>query len=706
MKFLLIFCLQVGVAFGNEATGHPGEAGSWSSARKVQVGTRYESPSRAPNSPLWFTLAEGILTEMYYPTIDRAQMRDSQILISDGRTFFHQEKELTHQVKILSPSMVQITNLDSDHHYQISHTFFTQADSPTLIDEVEIQVAQNGLHFYLLTNPQLNNTAAGDTAVVDGDGFTFFEGQTQLKVTNSLGFGKKSVGFVGFTDGYQDLVHDFQMNYNFDHATNGNVASTGELNIPANAGTYHFYVVYSFGNASKNLKAIAFDQEKAGYESGWSAYLNALKVPSNLSTSEKLLYQRSLYTLRCHEDKLNPGAFIASLSVPWGESQIEVPGKEVGGYHLIWPRDLFNVSVAMLNSGDYGSALRALRFLKKIQYKTGSGSWNLSPRIIPKGGAFPQNTWVTGRPYWEGFQIDQTAFPIHLFYHLYLATPIANRPTLLGEFQPMLVSALNFISQYGPWTHQERWEENFGISPSSFSAAASALYIGAKIWNNDPYGKNLQQIADHWMFTPNDNIDSWTFTTNGTYGNGHYYLRIAGGDSYGSSWNPNDHSSLKIANSTNRVPQDQVMDQGFLQLVLLGLKPATSPEVKASKIILDQELSVNTPRGRGWHRYSFDSYGENSQGRLWPLLGGEHARYFIERYTANDMNWNDTQNETNSIISSFLGFANAGFMIPEQVYEATGEGTGSATPLAWSHAEYIKLLWSVDRKTNIENVLR
>jgi len=120
MKFLLIFCLQVGVAFGNEATGHPGEAGSWSSARKVQVGTRYESPSRAPNSPLWFTLAEGILTEMYYPTIDRAQMRDSQILISDGRTFFHQEKELTHQVKILSPSMVQITNLDSDHHYKLA----------------------------------------------------------------------------------------------------------------------------------------------------------------------------------------------------------------------------------------------------------------------------------------------------------------------------------------------------------------------------------------------------------------------------------------------------------------------------------------------------------------------------------------------------------------------------------------------------------
>ena len=708
MKILLIFCLQMGVAFGNEASGGPGIAGSWSSARKVQVGTRYESAKRSATSPLWFTLAEGMLTEVFYPTIDKAQIRDSQFLVTDGRTFLRQEKELSHEVKILSPSMVQIINKDLVHRYQITHTFFTQQDSPTLIDEVEIKVAQDGLQFYLLTNPQLNNTSAGDSAVIDGDGFFFREGQTQLRVNNSLGFSKKSVGFVGYTDGYQDLIHDFQMDFFFDHATNGNVASTGELNIPATAGTYHFYVSYSFstGNAISKFKDISYDQEKQGYEAGWASYLSLLRVPKGLSPSEKLLYLRSLYTLKCHEDKLNPGAFIASLSVPWGESQIEVSGKEMGGYHLIWARDLFNVSVALLNSGDYFSALRALRFLKKIQYKSGSGSWNLSPRIIQKEGAFPQNTWVSGKPYWEGFQIDQTAFPVHLFYHLYLATPASDRPALLSEFQPMLVSALNFITLNGPWTHQERWEENFGISPSSFAAAASALYIGAKIWNTDPYGKRLQDFADHWMFTPHDNIDTWTFTTNGSYGNGQYYLRIAGGNSYGAKWDPNDHSSLKVANSNNRFAQDQVLDQGFLQLVLLGLKPGTSPEVKASKNILDHELSVNTPRGRGWHRYSFDAYGENGQGRLWPLLSGEHARYFIERYSANDISWSDAQRETDAATASFIEFANAGYLIPEQVFEATGEGTGSATPLAWAHAEYIKLLWSVDRKDNIENVLR
>ena len=270
----------------------------------------------------------------------------------------------------------------------------------------------------------------------------------------------------------------------------------------------------------------------------------------------------------------------------------------------------------------------------------------------------------------------------------------------------MLTSALNFIATYGPWTHEERWEENFGISPSTFSAATAGLIIGSKIYAGTTYGQNLLNTANHWLYTPNDNIDTWTFTSNGSYGDGHYYLRMAGGSAFDASWNPNNNSSIFIANSIKRFPQDQVVDQGFLQLVLLGLKPGNSPEVKASKAIVDRQISYLTPKGRGWYRYSFDSYGEESKGRLWPLLSGEHARYAIERFSANDLSWTDVLKETNSVIDSFLGFANAGLMIPEQVFEANGEGTGSATPLAWAHAEYVKLLWSVENKQNIENVLK
>ena len=688
-----------------EAFGAPGAQGSWSSARKVQVGTFYDKDHTA-KSPLWFTLAEGTLTEVFYPTIDRGQIRDSQFVVTDGQSFFQQERDLKHQTEVLSPSLARITNEDSSGRYKISHTYYTLKDSATLVDEVVVQSFRDGLHFYLLTKPQLNNTAAGDSASVTNDGFFFKENDTQLRVSTTLGFRKKSVGFVGNSDGFQDLYKDYKMDYEFTSATNGSVASTGEIELPQTAGTYKFYVVYQFGAPTQLKTKADYSQAKNDYIAAWATYLNSLLVPKNLPAAQSLLYYRSLYTLKCHEDKINPGAFIASLSVPWGESQKETAGTEIGGYHLIWPRDLFNVSVALLNSGDYQSALSALRFLKKVQYKTGSGTWNLASRIIPKEGAWPQNTWVTGRTYWEGFQIDQTAFPIHLFYHLYLKTDASQRDNLLREFQPMLNSALNFIATYGPWTHQERWEENFGISPSSFSAAAASLIIGSKIFANTAYGKFLENTANHWLYTPNDNIDTWTFTNNGVYGDGHYYLRMAGGSSYDAPWNPNDNSSIFIANSSQRMNQNKVLDQGFLQLVLLGLKPGNSPLVKMSKDIVDQQISYMTPKGRGWYRYSFDAYGENGRGRLWPLLSGEHARYAIERFTANDLGWNDVLKETNAIIDSFLGFANSGLMIPEQVFEQNGEGTGSATPLAWAHAEYIKLLWSLEAKHNIENVLR
>jgi glucoamylase len=715
MLFLTVYCsFNCSLAFGSklldkqvssEAFGRPGIQGSWASARKVQVGTFYEGGKTA-NSPLWFTQAEGTLTEVYYPTVDQAQIKDSQFLISDGASFLNQEKEIKHQTEVIAPSIVKMINEDFSGRYKISHTYFSLGDSATLIDEVEVEAHINGLSFYLLTKPQLNNTAANDTAQVNDEGFIFNENQTVLQVESSIGFSKKSVGFTGYSDGYQDLAHDYKMDYNFMSAKDGSVTSVGEMNLPQVAGTYKFFIIYCFGTHQSARKLVDYSAAKNDYVAGWNNYLSALLVPKNLTAAQSLLYFRSLYTLKCHEDKFNPGAFIASLSVPWGESQRETSGTEIGGYHLIWPRDLFNVSVALLNAGDYQSALNALRFLKKVQYKAGSGTWNLNPRIIPKAGAWPQNTWVSGRTYWEGFQIDQTAFPIHLFYHLYLKTNVSERASLLAEFQPMLVSALNFIATYGPWTHQERWEENFGISPSSFSAAASALLIGSKIYQDSAYGKFMEKTARQWLDTPNDNIDTWTFTTNGSYGDGHYYLRMAGGSAYDATWNPNDNSSIHIANSSQKIAQVKVLDQGFLQLALLGLKPGNFSLIKKSKTILDEQISFLTPKGRGWYRYSFDAYGEEGKGRLWPLLSGEHGRYAIERFAAHDLSWNEVLKETGSIVDSFLGFANAGLMIPEQVFESTGEGTGSATPLAWAHAEYIKLLWSVEKQNNIENVLR
>jgi GH15 family glucan-1,4-alpha-glucosidase len=49
-------------------------------------------------------------------------------------------------------------------------------------------------------------------------------------------------------------------------------------------------------------------------------------------------------------------------------------------------------------------------------------------------------------------------------------------------------------------------------------------------------------------------------------------------------------------------------------------------------------------------------------------------------------------------LDTLAGFANDGLMIPEQVWERTGKGTGSATPLAWSMAEFIRLAMKIERR--------
>lgn len=694
-------------ALSAEAFGVPGITPNWASAKNVQVGTSLEL--KTSNSPLWFTNAEGALTEVFFPTIDTGQIKDAQFLVSDGKTFFVEEKKQTeHEVKVLSSSLVQLINKDKLDRFEIKHTFFTLTDSAVLVDEVEVTAKRDGLKFYHLANPHINNTGFKDSAFSKDGGFLVKQGKTGLRILSSVGFRKRSVGFVGHSDGWQDLKKNLEMDYLYTSAKNGNIATTGEVNIPAKKGTYKFYIVYKFSENIDQLDAVFkknYTAEKARYQKDWSTYLASLNTPKNLSKEEHMLYKRSIYTLKVHEDKRVRGALIASLSIPWGEKQSETPGNKIGGYHLIWPRDHYHVALAMLYSGDLETPMNALRFLKKIQYKKNSGAWDLGPRYILKEGAFPQNTWVTGEEYWGGLQLDQVGYPIHLFYQTYLKVSDQKKKEMLVEFGGMLNKALSFILKYGPWTQQERWEENFGISPSSFSVATSALIIGSRLYKGTELGIKSAATAKGWLTKPGDNIDTWTFTNNGRYGDGQYYLRIAGGSSFGATWNPNDRSETHIANSSRRVEQSLILDQGFMKLALMGLKPAGDWRIQKTKSLVDKHISVLTPKGRGWYRYSFDAYGEEGKGRLWPLLSGEHGRLAIEEFSDETASWEAAKKKAAPIVKSYLEFANDGMMIPEQVFEHNGEGTGAATPLAWSHAEYVKLLWSLDQKRNIENVV-
>ncbi|MFP4249911.1 MAG: hypothetical protein ACLFU7_09655 [Armatimonadota bacterium] len=83
------------LADGPRAFGKPGIEPRWTHSTKDGVGTAYSIPSR-----VWFTLSHGIINEVYSPTIDHPQVRDLELLITDGETFCHEEKrDLEHTIE-------------------------------------------------------------------------------------------------------------------------------------------------------------------------------------------------------------------------------------------------------------------------------------------------------------------------------------------------------------------------------------------------------------------------------------------------------------------------------------------------------------------------------------------------------------------------------------------------------------------------------
>jgi len=389
--------------------------------------------------------------------------------------------------------------------------------------------------------------------------------------------------------------------------------------------------------------------------------------------------------LAAHEDKAHPGAHIASLSIPWGE---QVTAVEAGGYHLVWPRDLYHAATSRLALGDVGAALRTLKYLGAHQNP--DGSW-------------PQNFWVDGWPYWEGLQLDEVEFPVLLAERL-------RQAEALNGFDPwpMVEKAALCIALCGPVTPQERWEENAGYSPNTLAVVISALVIAAEFARErkeEQLERYYLETADTWV----THLEAWTFTHCGALLPGHpeYYERIA-------SLRPEDirrggtecRVFLPMRNQGGfaQVSQCCMVDPSFLDLVRYGVRTAEYPQILSTLEVVDAMLEVQTPCGPAWHRYNGDGYGEHADGgpfdgtgigRAWPLLTGERAHYALAR---------GDREQAMHLRTALECFANEGKLLSEQIWDvvdlpekglALGGGTGAATPLLWAHAEYVKVLRSL-----------
>ncbi len=683
------------------APGWPGSSPRWNSSAKSGVGT-----ALTHSSQVWFTTSHGILNEIYYPRVDIACIRDMGFLVGDGKDYFSEEKRHAHselQYMAEGAPAYRFINTCTQGRYRIEKEVLTDPRRETLLQQVKFTPLSGGLadyHLYALLAPHIGNAGFGNTAwcgAYKGIPMLFAKRDgTSVAMACSLPFIRRSVGFVGESDAWQDISKNKQMTQFYQRAENGNVAICGEIDLQR-AGGQPFQIAIGFGRNENEAgqRAFAsilegFDNIKQHFIAGWQNWQRPLNDLAPGSKPPLNLYRISAAVIHSHEASQFPGGFIAGLSVPWGTSKGD---DDLGGYHLVWPRDLVETAGGLLAAGANDDALRVLNYLQVTQEP--DGHWL-------------QNMWLDGSPYWQGVQMDETAFPILLIHMLFRLGVIKKEG--MAKYRGMTEKAAGYIVCNGPASQQDRWEENGGFSPFTLAVEITALLAAADLYTR--FGENdkaryLTETADTW----NDNIENWTYVK-GTelakeLGIEGYYVRIAPPDVAETPDLEDDVILIKNLVYGAATIAEKIISPDALALVRFGLRAADDPRMLNTVKAIDSLLKVTTPFGDCWHRYNNDGYGEHADGspfdgtgtgRAWPLLTGERAHYEIAAG-----NFKRAQ----ELFETMSAFANEGGMISEQVWDTDdipekelffGRPSGSAMPLVWAHGEYIKLCRSLQDK--------
>lgn len=667
---ILILCSLVAgpaLGFAQAAPGGPGETPAWTPASKNGIGT-----SVTARSKVWFTLEGGVLTEVYYPRVDMADVHGLEFAVSDGKRVWIESRDMRHTIERIDDHalLYRQTSRDAGGRFTITKTYATDPRHNTLLVDVTFS-GDAGDSLYVLYHPALKNSGYGNTGWTQGGTLVATKDDVSSALAAGDGFAETSNGFAGVNDGYTDLLLHHALRWHYERADSGNVVQVARIGRPA-----HITLALGFGTTPDAARAAAratlrrgFAAVRAEYARGWSDYLAGLRRVERPYEREFAL---AAMVVRAHEDKTYPGAIIASMSIPWGPA-VPADTPNVGGYHLVWARDLYEAATSLMVAGDTATARRALRYLLDVQQKP--------------DGSFPQNSWLDGRPYWPSLQMDEQSYPLILAWQL----GVTDRATWAGHLRP----EAEFVMAHGPATRQERWEEVGGYSPSTMAAEIAGLVCASAIARANGAPEDARRYlaaADDWAA----HLEPWLVTTTGHLPGGApshgYYLRID------DDRDPDDGYRLDVHNGGGVWDERDVVDQGFLELVRLGIRPAHDPVIENSLEVIDATIRVQTPNGPAFRRYDHDGYGETwfggpwqgqGVGRLWPIFAGERGEYAVARGA-----------DPTPYLQAMLRFANGGGMIPEQVWDRAepsaggfhfGEGTGSATPLVWSMGQFMRL---------------
>jgi glucoamylase len=631
----------------------------WTEADKTGFGTARDGRSR-----VWFTLQGGRVSEVFYPDLSTPSIRTLDLLVTDGDRTDHQSRDMTTVVTRPDERSLRFTQVSTDKqgHYRLTEEIVTSPERSAVVIHASVESLDGGPHpLSVRYEPALGNGTAGDHL-----GST----ETSLKAVDRKA--RVASTLVG-----SPRLSDTSRRQAF--------VGSGEATISLGFGR----TPKASDKAAKAALATPWATTAAAYDAGWHGYLGGLKPVPASAASVQRQYLASALVLAAGEDKANPGAFVASPSVPWvWGDEVKDLSSPSASYHEVWSRDLYQIGTALYAMGDTAAAQRAVKWLFAKQQK--------------KDGSFPQNSDVDGTEEWTEIQMDQVTLPIAL-------------ARLVGQTDAKtyrgIKKAVRFLMRFrdeetglrAPYSPQERWENQSGYSPATIAAQIDGLVTGAAIarqHGDNKLAKRWEQVADRWA----RKVKGWTMTTNGPLSDAPYFLRVT------KDGKPDRGTTYAIGDGgPARADQRRVVDASFLDLVRFGILPPSDLDVLSSLAVVDQDLAVATPNGTFWHRFSFDGYGETrtgaeweitedgareTLGRAWPLLAAERGEYAVAAGQSGA-----------SYLASVAAAASGTDMIAEQVWDGraptgqaccvAGEGTRSATPLLWSHAALLRLAWTI-----------
>jgi glucoamylase len=705
----------------------PGALSHFALARKDCLGT-----ARNTSSKVWYTVAAGVLSDVYFPTVDTTNVETLQFVVTDGATFTDlQTRDMSYTVRALDPGGMEcrVTSTAKSGKYRIVTDYVTDPDRNAVLTRTSFEpLLGSGYRLYVRFDPTVNGNGGGgpgnggaDSAAIDAStGHPILVASDPVTTTNAANrdyaqpvyaaldgpFTEASSGFAGAaSDGLTQLDAAHGLTATYSEATSGNVVQIARVALGAD-GT--FTLALGFGasqadavQAASASRAAGFPGARKSYEAGWAAYDAGLTPPpkrlpglSNARAKElSETYYLSANVLKASEDKTFPGAIVASLASPWGQavSAGDPTNTYFGSYREVFARDLYEVWTGLVAAGDLATARATVSFLFERQQLA--------------DGSMPRNSLINGKlaPDSFGTQLDETAYPIMMAHELGMTGAVL--------YTDHIRPAANFVAAHGPAFGVERWEEQSGFSPSTIAAEIAALIAAADIAdaNGDASSAAVWRgVADDFQRS----IKGWAVTSTGPLAAHPYFIRLS------KTGDPNAAISYNLGNGGPTLDQRAVVDAGFLELSRLGALPAGDPDILASLPVVDATIRSSTSSGPGWHRYNGDGYGDRASdgrpwaptgqgtGHLWPVLSGERGEHSIQR---GDL---DT---AASLLDGMDRFASGAGLIPEQDWELpdlaasafgtptetasigfrNGKPAGSAAPLTWSAAAYVRVLAGV-----------